>query len=189
MKFVFAVVSLFLFSCSQPPETRYFTLDFPRIEKGPDQSANTLIFKKIDSSSLYFEDKFIYRPSRFEVKFDPYKRWVQPPPQLLQLRAVEFFENSQAFNFVSTQLKKNEPHLMLSCTLLSFDELVLDTGREFSVGISYELYQNPQITLLVNGNIFKSVSILNKNAESIVDAASQATFMVLEELQKEILNR
>jgi ABC-type uncharacterized transport system auxiliary subunit len=188
MKYFYAIVSLFVLSCSQMPETRYFTLDFPVVEK-KSPIENTLVIKKFNSNPLYFQDKFIYRPTRFEVKFDHYKRWIQPPPQLLQLRAVEFFESTNSFQFVSTQSRNNGPQLVLICSLAEFDEVITGNKRNFKVDISYELYSFPKNKLLKSSRIGKTAPINGLDAESIVAAASSATFMVLEELQSEISNK
>ena len=186
MKRAIFIFVLFILSCSQPPETRYFTLGHQAVGPGIESSDEILIINKFESTPLYFQDKFIYRPSQFEVKYDHYKRWIQPPPELLQLRTVDYIKSTNGFGSVSTHPYTNGPHLVLSCSLTDFDEIVTGSDRIFKIGVAYELYSIPPKKLLKSGNVVKTVPITESNAESIVSAASQATHMMLKELQFKI---
>ena len=183
MKYIYSLVILsLLFSCSKIPDTRYFTLAHKSAESQNSGSDKVLVIKKIKSDPIYQQDKFVYRPSEYEIKFDHYRRWVQSPPQILTNRLKEYLKSRNDFKYVSSELYQNERYLQLDCTLVRFEEIITGSKRDATVAVEYKLLQMPQEQLLTSGTIEKTEAISGNSAEDIVKAMSTATFNVFSSL-------
>ena len=183
MKYIYSILILsLLFGCSKIPDTRYFTIAHKSAEPLKSDSDKILVIKKFKSEPVYQQDKFIYRPSEYEIKFDHYHRWVQSPPQILTNRLIEYFKSRNDFKYVSSEFYQNEGYLLLECSLVRFEEIITGPKRNATVAIDYKLLQMPQQELLASGFIEKSEVISGINVEDIVKAMSTATFNVFADL-------
>jgi ABC-type uncharacterized transport system auxiliary subunit len=183
MKYIFSLIILaFLFGCSNMPETRYFTLSHQSAENQAVSSDKVLIVKQFKSEPIYQQEKFVYRPSEYEVKFDHYRRWVQSPPQILTSRLIEYLKGRNDFKFVSSEIHRNEGYFQLDCKLIQFEEIISGSKRNATVGINYKLVKMPQGKMLACGSLTKIEMISGTDAEDIVKALSIAIFNIFNEL-------
>jgi uncharacterized lipoprotein YmbA len=87
-------IALFFFlglACSQAPTTRYYSLNPTCPEELGTGGQVVLYIQPFRAVSPYEQDRFIYRISPYEIKFDTYRRWVASPAQILEEAAVLFF--------------------------------------------------------------------------------------------------
>ena len=182
MKKLLLIFMLFLLSCGQVPETRYFTIDYDYSMTGQSGGKGLLLIKKFKSDPVYFQDKLIYKTSRYEIKFDNYRRWVLAPSEMLTYKAAEHLRRAGIFERVTTITPRNKEFLILSGMLKNFEEFVENEKRIARVTVFFKLKKNHDETFIWTKEISSTVPIHNSGIEGIIESMSKATQQVFDEL-------
>ncbi len=188
MKRLFLIVLLFLVSCGNVPETRYFTIDYDFTKPGSTHGKGVLYIKKFKSDPIYFQDKLIYKTSRYEIKFDNYRRWVLAPSDLLTYKAAEHLRRAGLFEWVSLVTPRDKECLTLDGTLKNFEEFVENGKRAVKVTILFELEKNLDDGFFWVKEISSTVPINNPGIDGIIQSMSAATQNVFDELAEDLKN-
>ncbi|MBN2412044.1 membrane integrity-associated transporter subunit PqiC [candidate division KSB1 bacterium] len=188
MKRLFLIVMLFLVSCGSVPETRYFTIDYDFTTHGSTDSKGVLFIKKFKSDPIYFQDKLIYKTSRYEIKFDNYRRWALAPSDLLTYKAAEHLRQAGLFKWITLITPRDKECLTLGGTLKNFEEFVENGKRAAKVTILFELEKNQDKGFLWVKEISSTVPINNPGSEGIIQSMSTATQKVFDELAENLKN-
>ncbi|HPG40631.1 MAG TPA: ABC-type transport auxiliary lipoprotein family protein [bacterium] len=179
----FAVLALLLVcACGQIPQTRYFTIDYD-YQNGKSAAGNGVLYiKKFKSEPLYFQDKLIYKTSRYEVKFDNYRRWVLTPADLLTQKAAEHLDHAGLYTRVTLNPPTDRVCYTLESTVKNFEEIVENNQRYALVTILFELEQNEQSGIVWAEQFTARTPIIEKGEEGIIAAMSASTRQVFDEL-------
>jgi len=186
MKKLLLIVLLFLISCGQIPETRYFTIDYDYTTPGSTGGKGMLFIKKIKSDPVYFQDKLIYKSSRYEIKFDNYRRWVLSPADMLTYKAAEHLRRKDLFERVTLVTPQQQECLVLSGLLKNFEEFVENNKRLAKVTILFKLQKNQDNKIIWEKEISSTVPINDPGVEGIIRSMSQATKQVFDELSENL---
>ena len=188
MKKLLLIVLLFILSCGQIPETRYFTIDYDYTMTGSTGSKGVLFIKKFTSDPIYFQDKLIYKTSRYEIKFDNYRRWVLAPSEMLKYKVTEHLRQSGLFDWVTMVTPREQEYLALSGTLKNFEELVENEKRMVKVTIFFQLQKHQDDKFIWSKEISSTVPINNFGVEGIIQSMSMATQQVFDKLAEHLSN-
>jgi len=182
MKKLLIIILFFMVSCGQVPETRYFTIDYDFAGADSAEGKGMLYIRKFKSDPIYFQDKLIYKTSRYELKFDNYRRWVLVPADLLTFKAAEHLRRTGLFEWVTLITPHEHECLALNGTIKNFEEYVENNKRMVIVTILFDLQKDQESDLFWAKEISSTVPIKNPGAEGIIQAMSKATQQVFDEL-------
>ncbi len=182
MKKFIIIALLFICSCGQIPQTRYYTIDYDYADSGKADGKGVLFVKKFKSEPLYFQDKLIYKTSRYEVKFDNYRRWVLTPADMLTLKAVDHLGHSGLFTRVTLNPPDDKICYTLESTVKNFEEVIENMQRFALVTILFELEHAEQFGVVWAEQLTARTPITGAGEESIIAAMSASTRQVFDEL-------
>lgn len=175
---------LLVISCGHVPVTHYFTIDYPLVSAQNATSHGVLWVKKFDSDPLYSQDRFVYRTSNYEVKFDNYRRWVTSPAELLTLQAVKHMRASGTFARVTLVPPRLEKYLILSGRIKKFEEVSVESEHSAQVAVWAEIATAPEHRTVWAGLVQQKVAIEGSSENAILQAMSEAVQKVLNELEQ-----
>lgn len=175
----FSAIMIFV-ACGQPPQTRYFTLDYPLTPKSP-LSPLPLFIQRFDAGPMLDQDCLLYKTSPYEIRRDPYRRWAQSPQELLTENIKLFFKNSGYFQ-VTERIPMDREAYELFGRILHFEEIIEAGRRSAYVAMWFEAGHVGRRQVLLSQVIEKRAPIAGNQPEDIVRAMSEATSAVFHEL-------
>ena len=122
------------------PSTRYYTIEMPRVAKEPGGSTGRrILVRRLSADQVLVDDRILYRERPNEVAFYAYKRWANPPVDIVTNYIAYRLEASGDYAGVSASRSASPPDLVLRGRLLHFEEV--DRGKEVyaSVAMALEL--------------------------------------------------
>ena len=177
-------IGLFLtlfFACGHVPETRYFRIDYP-IEKVEAKKDGAILFvRDFTSSPVYRENRFIYKPSPYEIKFDNYRRWIELPSEMLTEQAVAHLRASGFFRAVYQHLPNTRDFYALKAQVTAFEEINQPGKHVARVALWIDIEDNKNKKIVWSGPLQEEV-VINGGEESILRAMSEATRKVFDDI-------
>ena len=177
---------LLFIACSKIPEPRYYSLELNVLQESMDIKYDVLYIRSFDASLLFNVDKFVYRTSPYEVKFDNYRRWVLSPSLLLTEIAASYFRESGLFERVTLDMPKDETGLVLFGYIFRFEEVAYETERQVIAHFDFEIHELPGRSLLLSKSIKRRMPVNGTETEDILRAMSKAVQGIFEELADEM---
>jgi ABC-type uncharacterized transport system auxiliary subunit len=166
------------------PETHYFTLEWQQLST-PASSDAVLLVQRFDAVPTLKNDRMMYKTSLYEIKYDNFRRWAMPPSLLLSQKAADYFSASDLFKHAVQDLPRGATHSLFGY-ITHFEEIDYGGQHKVLVSINFELSNMDDSKPLLTTTISKEVDVAAKSAESIVQAMSMATKLVLDDLSSEI---
>jgi len=173
-----------LFACGHVPETRYFLIHYQSEPQSMKKVGGTLVVKRFSSERIYNQDKFVYRPSDYEVKFDNYRRWTTLPSEMLTEQAVAHLRASGLFDRITMTPPSDFKFLELSANIQEFDEVVQGQDRVARIALWVSIKKFPERELVWEGLIKSEQPIVKPDTEGIVEAVSKATQVAFNKMTK-----
>ncbi len=180
------IATLFLMSCGHIPETHYFTINYPLVSSQNANGHGVIWVRKYDSDPLYSQDKFVYKTSEYEVKFDNYRRWVSTPVELLTLQTVEHLRASGAFANVTLFQPRQDTYLYLSGRIKKFEEVWWGDEHLADVALWINVAKAPEHETVWSGLLEQKVKIDGPSENAILRAMSKAVQNTLNELVEKV---
>ncbi|MBN1562171.1 membrane integrity-associated transporter subunit PqiC [candidate division KSB1 bacterium] len=177
---------VFLLTCGRTPETHYFTLEWQQLSNADLQRGGVLHIQNFDATPMLKNDKMIYKTSRYQIKYDNYRRWVMAPNSLLTYKAAEYFVESGLFDSVVFDIPRGSDSLSLFGRVNHFEEIDCDGEHKVVVSISFELTSVDTREPLLHTTIEKQAPVAGGAVDDIVAAMSQATKLVFDDLASKI---
>jgi len=131
--------------CGAARPIQYYTIDLPgRTDTSAapgDPMPVVLVVGHISTAHLYRDDRLIYRTGANELNTYEYRRWVEPPGEIIEHALLRSLRRSGRFRAVQSQRSNNvRGDYLLRGRLEDFEEVTgpPQTGR---VRIELELYE------------------------------------------------
>ncbi len=130
--------------CGAARPIYYYTIDLPTRTTGPTASGDpwpiVLIVGHISTSHLYRDDRLIYRTGSNELNTYEYRRWVEPPGEIIEHILIRTLRRSGRYRTVHSQRSNMRGDYILRGRLEDFEEVTGSpvTGR---VRMELELYE------------------------------------------------
>lgn len=184
----FSLFVLLLFSaCGQPPQTRYYTVEYQLLSQPQPVNPLPLFIRNFDAGPLLDQDHLLYKTSSYELKLDPYRRWILPPHQLLTDKARDYFQRRGIFSKVLYQIPPNREAYELVGHVQHFEEIAFGSQHSVHVAVWFELSHVGSKTVALSQVFEKSVTIVGDQPEDIIKAMSEATLAVLDDLASALI--
>jgi len=180
------LIFLFLLSCGRVPQSRYFTLDYSLPQKIGADGRGVLFVQSFTADDVHAQDKLIYRPSEYEVKFDHYRRWISSPTEMLTKRATEYLRELAVFSRVTLVPPRSKKFMILSANVQQFDEVYSKDGHFAKVALWAEVEDSEHGNNLWEGLLAAEEMVAANSPEGIVKAMSEATRKVLDQLGEKL---
>ena len=181
MRIYFLFLLSILLSCGHIPETRYYRIDYPIVQQKATKRQSAVCINRFKADPLYSQDKLIYTTSRYEMRFDHYRRWITPLPEMLTEKAVQHLRASGMFNHVANDYPAKEYGLVISATIKRFDEDAQGDDHVAKVAIWFKI-ENSSHELVWSGLVEKESKIVALSADGVIKAFSDVTQMIFDEL-------
>ena len=187
MKKYFRFVGLLfvlILACGQTPQTRFYTLDLSLPQQVESAEDTVLYIEAFRAIAPYDQDRLVYRPARFEIQFDSYRRWVTSPADLLYESAVRYFRASSTFGQVETILPE-KPCYRISATVHAFDEVAIGSDHVAALSLWVEV-NDAQGNTIVQRQFRQQQPIQQITVMNILSSMSLATENLFAELDEQI---
>ena len=178
---------IMLVACGKVPETHYYTLELEQLADASAKIGELLHVQPFDATSVLKYDKLMYKTSRYEIKYDAYRRWAATPSTLLSEKAVEYFQDSQLFDQVVMDMPTLKDGYSLFGFVNHFEESLKDGKRIALVSISFDVYNLSDRKRELHKSIESTAPIDGETIESIMGAMSNATQSVFDQLANDML--
>ncbi len=120
------------------PKTHYYTIEMPQVTKGQSAPVDRRIrVHRFSADQVLVDDRILYRQSPNEVSFYEYKRWADPPVDIVTRYFIQRLKDSGDYSSVSSYKEGSPPDLVLRGRLEHFEEV--DRGKEVSASVAVEL--------------------------------------------------
>jgi ABC-type uncharacterized transport system auxiliary subunit len=184
-----SIVALFL-ACGHMPQIRYYRLPPPLSGDVSEKfTGQPLYIMPVKSAPIYQQEKMIYQPSPYEIRFDHYRRWVEPPVQLLRRKALEYFRSTGVFSSTSARPPLDDDFWVLEIDLMDLKEVIDDQNRTVVLHIWARFASQAEQQHIWQGMIEKRQKIQNPGGEGIAHATSLALENAFDELFDYFLQR
>jgi ABC-type uncharacterized transport system auxiliary subunit len=180
------IVLLLLLACGQAPQTHYYALEYQLLSQPQPATPLPLFVQNFDAGPLLDQDHLLYKPSIYELKLDPYRRWAVPPHLLLTDKAREYFQTCGIFSKVLYQIPPDREAYELIGHVQHFEEIVMDSQHSVHIAVWFELSHVGSRTVVLSQVFEKSVPIAGNQPEDIVKAMSEATLAIFDDLASTI---
>jgi ABC-type uncharacterized transport system auxiliary subunit len=185
---LFGSIVLLLFSaCGQAPQTHYYALEYQLLSQPKQVSPLPLFVQNFDAGALLDQDHLLYKPSVYELKLDPYRRWAVPPHLLLTDKAREYFQTRGIFSKVLYQIPPDREAYELIGHVQHFEEIVDDSKHSVQIAVWFELTNMSSRTVVLSQVFEKRVPVVGNQPEDIVKAMSEATLAIFDDLASAIV--
>lgn len=188
IKFWYLLTFLLLFQCGRVPDTHYYTIHYqiPLTTDSPERVAGELVVAKITAEDVYQGDRLVYQHNPFEYKYYHYRRWIQPPPDLLEKWLVRHLRARILFSRVSSYSNRirMEKNYELLVHISDFKEV--DNGSQWLAEARFEYHLLAQNKIVAEGVVAKTVSAQERTPLAVVEAMSQAVKLSFDELAEKI---
>lgn len=126
-------------SCSGYLPTRYYAID----EEPPEVKAfnaypATLEVRTLRAPSRY-KDQMVYRTSQYQIGFNEYSQWVEPPGEMVMRALVNALNKAQLFRRVEPLGRLAAPDLILQGSVVRFDQVLGKKGKMADCEIELEI--------------------------------------------------
>lgn len=130
-------VVLAVVSCGVPG-TRYYTIEMPRVEERRNTAADRRVaVQRFSADQVLVDNRVLYREAPNEVSFYEYKRWANPPVDIVTDYFIYRLKESGDYTNVSYFKAAGPSDLILRGRLLHFEEV--DRGKEVFASVALEL--------------------------------------------------
>jgi uncharacterized lipoprotein YmbA len=134
--FVVVVIGL---SCSSYLPTSYYAIDEePPVVKASRTYPVTVEVRSLRSPSRY-KDQMVYRTSQYQVGFNEYSQWVEPPGEMVKRALTNALDSSRMFERVEPVGMITAPDLILQGSILKFDQVIGKKGKVAECGLEVEI--------------------------------------------------
>ena len=167
-------VAFAVISCGGVPRTNYFTIEMPRATKGaPAPIERRIAVQRFSADQILVDDRILYRESPNEVSFYEYKRWADPPVDIVTNYFVHRMKDSGDYRDVSPAKTAGAADLTLRGRLYHFEEL--DRGKEVfaSVAVELELTDNKTRASVWRGNAECTRPVPTRDMGGVVTGISE----------------
>ncbi len=171
-----------LMSCSQVPETQYFTLEYDLVTDQVTVTDLPVYIETFDANPLLAQNQMIYRTSEYEIKLDHYRRWVMAPNDLVQQKLNDYFHESDLFSHVVHQVPRDRRCFYLSGHLQDFAEIAYGPKRQAHIAVWFELINMQTRETLMSAPFEQHEPIVGGDADAIAAAMSRATLALFTQL-------
>lgn len=185
----FLPILLMALHCGRVPDTHYYTIYYPITESvnSPARIDGDLIVAKITAEEVYQGDRLVYQRNPFEYEYYHYRRWIEPPPDLMEKWLVRHLKARRYFSRVGTYT--NSMHLEkdyeLRIHLGDFKEV--DDGNQWLAEVRFEYNLLAKNAIVAEGVIAKTVAVPEQTPLAVVQALSQAVKSGFDELAEKII--
>jgi len=173
------------------PGTRYYTIEMPRVTKEQADSAERrILVRRLNADRVLVDDRIVYREKPNEVAFYAYKRWAEPPVDIVTNYIAYRLEASGDFAGVSAFRSAGTPDLVLQGRLLHFEEV--DRGKEVfaSVAMALELTDGKTHVQLWRGEADCTRPVSIRDMSGVVNEISgcldETVSKLLDSMRKEL---
>ncbi|MDZ7266755.1 MAG: PqiC family protein [candidate division KSB1 bacterium] len=181
-------ICFLLSACGGVPQTFYYTLEESPAavressDNHHDQLAVVLGVERFAAAAVYEEDRFIYRDSPFEVKYDHYRRWAARPAQLVTDEIIRQLAARRLFRNVIAYPAATPVDYILRGRILAFEEW--DRGEQWFGRVAFEvqLYRAPSQQLVWNGTLSREMPAEKRRPAAVVQAISTSLQQCVDEL-------
>lgn len=177
-----------LLYCGRVPDTHYYTIYYPLPERlnAPPRFAGSLVVAKITAEEAYQGDRLVYQRNPFEYDYYNYRRWIEPPPDLIEkwlvrhLRAQNYFTRVSSYANYLPLTKDYELRLHIA----DFKEV--DTNGRWQAEVRFEYIFRTSDQIRSEGVLAKTVVAQERTPLAIVQALSQAVQQSFDALTEKI---
>jgi uncharacterized lipoprotein YmbA len=133
------VVVLIGLSCSSYLPTRYYVIDEePPVVRASRTYPATMEVRSLRSPSRY-KDQMVYRTSQYQVGFNEYSQWVEPPGEMVRRALTSALDRAQLFERVEPVGMITAPDLILQGSIVRFDQVIGKKGNAADCEIELEI--------------------------------------------------
>lgn len=183
-------VVLAVASCGVP-STHYYTIEMPRVTQGQGHSVDRrILVRRLNADQVLVDDRILYRAKPNEVGFYAYKRWANPPVDIVTNYIAYRLEASGDFAGVSSYRSGGPPDLVLQGRLFHFEEV--DRGKEVfaSVAMGLELTEARTQVQVWRGEAECTRPVTVRDMSGVVDGISgclnETVSKLLDSMRKEL---
>jgi ABC-type uncharacterized transport system auxiliary subunit len=181
MKRILGCVLIFL-ACGRPPQTHFYNLHLPQPAGKENVLPVTLFIRNIAADAPYQQDHLLFRDNQYEIQFDPYRRWVDPPQSFMQKIIADYLNESGAFRSVVTSLPSIDDCVWsVSIQIKRFEESTEKGPRQAQLALAIELLDLEKHKIIWQGTLQASKEINSSAPSDIIKSMSEATADVLQQ--------
>ncbi|MBD3385143.1 hypothetical protein GF407_09465 [candidate division KSB1 bacterium] len=179
---IISIVALF-WACGHMPQIRYYRLQVPPGKDGSEKSTGQpLYIMPVQSAPIYQQEKMIYQLSPYEIRFDHYRRWVEPPVKLLRRKALEYFRSTGVFSMTTDRPPLDDDFWVLEIDLMDLKEVVDDQNRSVVFHLRARFASQAEQQHIWQGMIEKRQKIQKPGGDGTAHATSLAIENAFDEL-------
>ncbi len=191
MKRTAIALGLVLFlACGHAPQIHYYRLDYDAVEPEPTATENLQLYiLPFNAASIYQQEKMIYQPSPYEIRFDHYRRWIDAPVHLMHQNALDYFRACGTFGRVSDRPLTGDNTILLQVELLDCKEVVQEETRMAVFSIWARFWHHSTQEVLWEGLIREQQRIEKSGGQGIAHATTLASKRVFKQLLSRFLQK
>jgi ABC-type uncharacterized transport system auxiliary subunit len=171
--------------CGAARPVQYYTIDLPERAGNPDGQEPwpvVLVVGYISTSHLYRDDRLIYRTGANELNTYEYRRWVEPPGEIIQHALLRLLRRSGRFQAVQSQRSSGvRGDYILRGRLENFEELTgpPEAGR---IRLELELYEVKAAKTVWSLAYAQDEPVQGKGVDAVVQALNRNVDRALEQV-------
>jgi ABC-type uncharacterized transport system auxiliary subunit len=182
----FLILTAMFLACGSAPETRYFSVYYDVPMVSAKAGSKVLFVQKLTANPLLRTDKMIYKPSKYEYKFDYYRRWVEEPADMLTFLLVRHLRARGTFKDVTLAPLRSQAFYMLTGQLRRFEE-TFENGKHLArISLAIKVQDMKTQDMLFDDTLDSYSEISRPGEEGILDAMSEATKSLLDDLTEKL---
>jgi ABC-type uncharacterized transport system auxiliary subunit len=184
-KGVFLILLSVMFGCGRSPQIHYYQLyyDLPAAQQ---LSGEKIVYvPRFRAQAPYNRDQLIFLPSLYQVEFDFYRRWVQPPDLMLTQLFIEQARQSGHFSQVLSEIPA-DPHWIVEGEIQTFGERIRNGNRIAEFSIFVRIKDSQRSGVHFSQTFAASEPIRGAGADAIVSALSQVTRRVFDAILEKL---
>jgi ABC-type uncharacterized transport system auxiliary subunit len=165
------LLAMALSGCGTGPPIRYFTVQIPATA---DPSTHVypvaLLVGRIEAPTILQDGPIVYRTGVNEIGTYQYRRWVEPPADMLKAKLIRLLRTSGDYQSVTELGSASEGEFVVRGTLYDFEEV--DSGASIAALVSMELsLYNRKTGLTVWSHFYSHSEAVQGNEISAMVAA------------------
>ena len=130
-------VAFAIVSCGVP-RTYYYTIEMPRATRGGGVPVDRrIVVQRLRADQVLVDDRILYRERPNEVRFYEYRRWANPPVDIVTNYLMYRLKESGDYSSVASYKTAGPSDLTLRGRLYHFEEV--DRGKEVIASVAMEL--------------------------------------------------
>ncbi len=177
------VLALALGGCGKVPQTRYYTID-AGLPAAPGSQAlpYDIAVARFSAPQVLAQDRLIFRPGSHQVDYYQYRRWSDPPADLVTQALLAHLRRTGLFRSVSTLQGAPRSDYVLRGRVDHLEEVNSDENVSVHVTLALEAVDTKTRAVVWSGSGNYANPVAEHSVEGIVKEINEGVHQNLQQL-------